>query len=104
MNIERYERAIKAALAVQQKRLEIEDELQIIADNLTAYEAVHRVFDNESAEKAIKILEPILGVEEKQHVMATINYQDVEIYLHTLKPHKFMKPIFQDICVKDIMG
>lgn len=103
--VDRYEKAIKAALEVQQLKSDLSDQYKVIAENLTVSEAMERDFDREASTKAIKILKEELGLEEETYVKGSINYKDVRIFLHLpidAEEWKFMKPIFADISTKDI--
>ena len=82
-NIERYEALLRAALEVQQLKIEIKRKFAEVGKNITASELKHRRFDDDDARKAIAILSgDILTIEESNFVKAKAVYKDVEVNLH----------------------
>ena len=107
MSIERYESLIKSSLEIQQKRIEINRELRIIADNITASELTTRSFDREAANKAILILKDTLNLEKANYVKGAVNYKDVKISLHKNiddEGWKFMGTLLEAISNKDVLN
>ena len=80
--VERYEKILKAALKVRQLRYEIREELDVIADNITAKELRAREFNSEDAKKAFKLLEGV-KIEEATYCGSKATYKDIDVLLHS---------------------
>jgi len=99
MKTERYKAAISSALEIHRLRAEINNHLDVIAENLTAKESNSRSFDHDSAIDALKLLTGVT-FEKSDHVKTIAKYREVEIYLHA-DPNqhgsKAMAAIFEGI-------
>jgi len=81
--VERYEALIKAALEVQQLKIELRRKLEEVGENITVRELRTQCFSEDDAKKALTILSAdMLKIEEASHVGAKAIYKDVEVCLH----------------------
>ena len=81
-DIERYDRLITAAMEAQQLKIELNNKLKEVANNLTAYELNHRTFCNESTQKAFAILPKELKLRKAAHVQSELAFKNTRISLH----------------------
>lgn len=101
---ERYERILTAALKVRQLRYELKEQIEVIAENITAKELKSRDFENEDAQKAFLLLENV-QIEESTHVGSKAIYKDIDVYLHSQVGsigNKAMKEVLSDISNRQI--
>lgn len=107
MKTEMYVAAIRAALEIQQKQIEIQKLLRVMAGSLTAAEVVKRDFDRGHSVNALLILRDELGLKKEDYVKGSVNYKDVVVNLHQdpEKPNSgFMKSILEGVDTKHILN
>lgn len=97
--IAKYEKIIKTALEIQQKRLEITMLLGEFSKNITLSEFKDGDFDCETAKKAFKLIEG-LSFERANYVQFQALYKDLRISLHCdpdIESNKVMTMLIHEI-------
>lgn len=85
MSIERYKNIINAALEIQQLKIELSNQFDLLATNITARELKKRHFEPGITNDAIACLvsDKTIKVEASSYVKSKLFYKDVDINLHT---------------------
>lgn len=97
--IERYKTALQSAFEIHRLRQEIANNIDVIAENLTAKEAHTRKFDHDSAVDALKLIDGVT-FGKNDFVKFIAKYGDLEINLHSdprENGSKAMAAIFEGI-------
>lgn len=102
MSAERYYEVAKAALEIQQKRIEIQRLLRQVAEGLSAKELSSREFDLEyckELEEYLEIDEDFIFKPSASHGCGTADYKDVwlSVYVDYNHKHRSSVKLFQEI-------
>jgi len=106
-NVERYYKALKTAVDLQQKQYEVKELMRELSDNLTVAELKRRSFNDDDANKAFELLlnDNDIYIDESMYVSSILIYKDVNINLHIDKSSlngSAMRCVLKDISNKDI--